>query len=102
MKKILAIIVLLASASCAIVNPPSGTGIFYTEVQELVYLDPYIKPNQKVTLCSKNILGMVTLGDSGFDALRLRSSIRKIATIERTYKSRFLITAESCLIVKGE
>lgn len=102
MKKIFVIIALFASTSCAIVNSPTGTGILYTDVQELIYYDPYIRPNQKTTMCSKNFLGVIALGDSGFDALKLRSSIRKIATIERTFKSRFLIVAESCLVVKGE
>jgi len=102
MKKILAIISLFVASSCAIAMPPAGPGIFYTEATEVVYYDPYIKPSQKAMMCSKNLLGLVSKGDNGFDALRLNSSIRKIATIEKTYSSRFLIFAESCLIVRGE
>lgn len=102
MKKLFAIIILATLASCAVANPPTGSGFFYTDVRELVYFDPYIKPSQKATLCSKNTLGLMATGDSGLDALRARSSIRKISSIERTYTSRFFIFAESCLVVVGE
>ena len=102
MKKIFAIFFLTIAASCAISSPPAGSGFLYTEATEVLYYDPYIKPQQKATLCSKNILGIASYGDNGFTALKLYSDIRKISTIERTYSSRFLIYAESCLIVKGE
>ena len=102
MKKIFAIGLLFISAACAIANPPAGPGVLYTEAVEMVYYDPYIKPQQKATLCSKNILGLISSGDNSLMALKSNSDIRKISTIERTYSSRFLIYAESCLIVKGE
>ncbi len=102
MKNFFAIILLLASASCAVANPPTGAGFFYTNVKEIVYFDPYVKPNQKATLCSKNTLGLVSTGDNGLEELKLRSSIRKIYSIERTYVSRFFMLAESCVIVTGE
>ena len=102
MKNFAAIILLIILASCAFAVPPSGPGFFYTETSDLVYYDPYIKPEQKVALCSKNILGLVSVGDADMNALRMNSTIRKIATIERTYSGRFWVFAESCLIVKGE
>lgn len=97
----LAILVLMIS-SCAIALPPQGAGGLYTESRDVVYYDPYIKPDQKITFCSRNYLGLISYGNSSFDALKLNSDIRKIATIERTYSSRFLVYSESCLIVKGE
>ncbi len=92
----------LLLASCAFVTPPAGPGLIFTKATEVIYYDPYIKPQQKVTLCSKNILGLFSSGDNGFDAVRLNSQIRKISTMERTYESRFIFYGESCLIVKGE
>ncbi|HLD76880.1 MAG TPA: TRL domain-containing protein [Rickettsiales bacterium] len=102
MKKFSAIITLFLITSCAIANPPTGSGVIYTNVKELVYYDPYVKPNQRIMLCSKNILGLVAFGDSGLDDLKLQSSIRKIYSIERTYVSRFFVLAESCMTVVGE
>ncbi len=88
--------------SCAKVNAPSGNGVIFTEASEIIYYDPYIKPNQKITMCHKNIAGFVSNGAAGFDALRLKSQIRKIATIEKTYSSRLSLIGESCTIVTGE
>ena len=102
MKKFSALILLAILASCAMANPPSGHGLLYTEAKEVIYYDPYIKPNQVTVLCSKNFLGLFSYGDNGFNAFKLNSEIRKIATMERTYSSRLLLYAESCLIVKGE
>ena len=102
MKIFLAIIALMTASSCVMLNAPSGSGLLYTEVAELVYYDPYIKPNQRSMLCAENILGLVSSGDMSFEALKLRSSIRKIATIEKTYSSRFFVFGESCVIIKGE
>lgn len=101
--KILFVIVLFATLSaCAISNPPAGHGFIYTETTEVLYYDPYIKPQQKATLCSLNVLGLFSTGDNGFSALKLSSGIRKISTMERNYKSVMSVFAKSCLIVKGE
>lgn len=102
MKNLFAIILLAMIAACAVSNPPAGHGFIYTEATEVLYYDPYIKPQQKVTLCSNNILGLVSTGDSSFSAVKLNSGIRKIATMERTYDSVLSLFSESCLIVKGE
>lgn len=100
MKKLLILAFLLSS--CAVANPPQGGGVFYTESKELVFYDPYVKPNKKARVCAENKWGFVSQGDLGFDAVRMASGIRKIGTIEKTYTSRFLIFAESCLVVTGE
>jgi len=97
---ILAVIPILCG--CAISNPPAGHGFVYTESTEVIYYDPYIKPQQKATLCSKNILGLISTGDSSYAALKTNSGIRKISTMEREYKSIFSLYVKSCLIVKGE
>jgi len=102
MKNIFVVALISLISSCAFVLPPAGPGLIYTKATELVYYDPYIKPQQRVVLCSKNILGLFSTGDNSFDAVRLNSQIRKISTIERTYQSKFVIYGESCLIVKGE
>lgn len=102
MKNIFIFILLMSLSACAISNPPSGHGFVYTEATEVIYYDPYIKPQQKATLCSDNILGLVSTGDSGFTALKLNSGIRKISTMEREYKSILSLYVRSCLIVKGE
>ncbi len=102
MKKIALLVLFAIVSSCAISSPPAGFGVLYTQASEVVYYDPYIIPRQKVSLCSKNYFGLISKGDNGFDALKLNSQIRKIATIERVYSGRFLIFAKSCLIVKGE
>lgn len=102
MKNIFAIILLGMLCACAVSNPPAGHGFVYTEATEVLYYDPYIKPQQKATLCSTNILGIVSTGDNSFTALKLNSGIRKISTMERTYSSVLSIFAKSCLIVKGE
>lgn len=87
-------------SSCA--NPPAGPGLIYTQASELTYYDPYVRPNQKAVLCSKNILGLFSWGDNGYDAFKMVSSIRKISTIEKTYTGRFFVYAKSCMIIKGE
>lgn len=102
MKFFAAAILLLSLASCALPRAPAGAGIIYTQDKELIYFDPYIKPQQKVALCSKNLFGLISAGDASLDAVRMYSSIRKIASIERTYSSRMFLYAESCLIVMGE
>ena len=102
MKNISAVILFIMLSACAVSNPPAGHGFIYTEVTEVLYYDPYIKPQQKVTLCDSNILGLVSTGDSSFSALKLNSGIRKIATMERTYDSVLSLFSKSCLVVKGE
>jgi len=102
MKNIFAIILFAALCGCAVSNPPAGHGFLYTEAIEVIYYDPYIKPQQKATLCSTNILGLISTGDDSFTALKLNSGIRKISTMERTYNSVLSIFVESCLVVKGE
>lgn len=87
--------------SCAIPNSPAGGGVFYTNSSELTYYDPYIKPQQKAILCERNILGF-SYGDVDLENLKLRSTIRKIATMEKTYDSVLSLFSRSCLIVKGE
>lgn len=100
----LVFVVLFSSmvSSCAFVNPPAGPGLIYTDSSELTYYDPYVKPNKKVVLCSDNLFGLFSWGDNGYDAFRMKSPIRKIATIEKTYYSRFFVYGESCMIIKGE
>ena len=98
--KYLSVFVVLIVSSCALA--PAGPGLIYTDSAELTYYDPYVKPNQKAVLCSKNILGLFSWGDNGYDALKMRAQIRKIATIEKTYYSRFFVYAKCCMIVKGE
>ncbi len=93
---------LLTSSSCAFVNPPAGPGLIYTETSDITYYDPYIVPNKKAVLCSKNILGLFSYGDNGYDKFRAISGIRKIASIEKTYSSRFFVYGKSCVIIKGE
>ena len=102
MKNISAIILLVMLSACAISNPPAGHGFIYTEATEVIYYDPYIKPQQKATLCSSNILGLFSTGDNSFAALKLNSGIRKISTMERTYSSVVSVFVKSCLVVKGE
>ncbi len=102
MFKYLSVLAILAVSSCVSVNAPAGPGLIYTDSAELTYYDPYIRPNQKAVLCSKNVLGLFSWGDNGYDVLKMRSSIRKIATIEKTYYSRFFVYGKSCMIVKGE
>jgi len=102
MKNFYFIILIATLSACAISNPPAGHGFIYTEASEVIYYDPYIKPQQKATLCSTNILGLVSVGDNSFSALKLNSGIRKISTMERTYDGFLSIFAKSCLIVKGE
>lgn len=102
MKKIILVIFALSLSACALTRAPAGSGIIYTQDKELVYFDPYIKPQLKVTLCSKNLFGLISAGDSGLNAIKMNSPIRKIATIERTYTGRMFVYAESCLIVTGE
>lgn len=102
MKNISAVILLVMLSACAISNPPAGHGFIYTEATEVIYYDPYIKPQQKATLCSSNILGLFSTGDNSFAALKLNSGIRKISTMEKTYYSVASTFVKSCLIVKGE
>ncbi len=102
MKIIAAVFLLLGLASCAIPRAPAGPGIIYTEDKELIYFDPYIKPQLKVALCSKNLFGLISAGDASLSAVRMYSPIRKIASIERTYSSRMFFYAQSCLVVMGE
>jgi TRL-like protein family len=102
MKNISAVILLVMLSACAISNPPAGHGFIYTEATEVLYYDPYIKPQQKATLCSTNILGLFSTGDNSFAALKLSSGIRKISTMERTYSSVASTFVKSCLVVKGE
>lgn len=97
---VLAILPMLCG--CAISHPPAGHGFIYTTETEVIYYDPYIKPQQKATLCSTNILGLVSTGDSSYTALKLNSGIRKISTMEREYKSILSLYVKSCLIIKGE
>lgn len=101
MKKIILLAVFYLS-SCAYSNAPSGNGLLYTEVKELNYYDPYIKPNKKSTLCAKNFFGLISHGDNSLDSLRYKSNIRKIASIEKTYSSRFSLISRSCTIITGE
>ena len=102
MKKIYLILSLALLSSCAITNPPSGPGVFYTNVKELIYYDEYVKPTISVMSCSKNYFGFVSVGDSGLSKIKSGSEVKKIHSIERTYESKFLLSAKSCLIVKGQ
>lgn len=102
MKKIIAILALIIASSCAITNPPSGPGVFFTDVKELVYYDPYVNPFSQSVICSKNYGGFVSIGDSGLNAIKAKTKIKKIHSIERTYHNIMLVKAESCLIVKGQ
>ena len=102
MKRILIILSLSFLSSCAITNPPSGPGVFYTNVKELLYYNAYVKPIVEAEVCSKNYFGFISVGDSGLNAIRSQSEIKKIASIERTYVSKFFVSAKSCLIVKGQ
>ena len=102
MKNFLLLILCAMLSACAVSNAPAGHGFIYTDATEVVYYDPYIKPQQKATLCSTNILGLVSTGDNSFTALKLNSGIRKISTMERTYSGVLSLFAKSCLIVKGE
>lgn len=102
MRNFLALILLSMLSACAVSNAPAGHGFIYTDATEVIYYDPYIKPQQKATLCSTNILGLVSIGDNSFTALKLDSGIRKISTMERTYSSALSLFVKSCLVVKGE
>lgn len=102
MKKLYLVLVLALISSCAITNPPSGPGVFYTNVKELIYYDEYVSPTISTTSCSKNYFGIVSVGDSGLSKIKSRTEIKKIHSIERTYESEFLLSAKSCLIVKGQ
>lgn len=101
-KKSAAAFFLLSIASCAIANPPSGPGVLYTDVRELVFYDDTVAPMVTATACSTNILGLFSTGDAGLNAIKYQSKIRKISSIEKTYESTFLISAKSCLIIKGQ
>ena len=102
MKKLFVVASVAFLSSCAITNPPSGPGVFYTDVKELLYYDAYVKPTVEAEVCSKNYFGFVSVGDSGLSAIRSKTEIRKISSIERTYESKFFVSAKSCLIVKGQ
>lgn len=101
-KKSAVIFSFLSIASCAIANPPSGPGVIFTDVKELVYYDGSVSSVLTSVICSKNILGLVSTGDAGLNIVKLQTKIKKIASIEKTYESSFLIYAKSCLIVKGQ
>ncbi len=102
MKKIIVVLALILASSCAITNPPSGPGVFYTDVKELVYYDPYVNPLSESVTCSNNYGGFFSLGNSGLNAIKAKTKIKKIHSIERTYHNFMLIKAKSCLIVKGQ
>lgn len=102
MKKIIAVVTLLLLEACALANPSTGPGVLHTDVKELVYYDSTIIPLESVELCSQNYMGLVSIGDMGLEAVRKKSTIRKIASIEKTYSSSFLLSASSCIIVKGQ
>jgi hypothetical protein len=100
MKKLFSLIAFFATASC--MNASTGNGLLYTETSEIIYYDPYVKPNQKTTMCAKNFVGLVAFGDASLYNLQQTSTIRKISSIEKTYSSRFSLIGEACTIVKGE
>ncbi|MBU6339390.1 MAG: hypothetical protein KGQ36_05430 [Rickettsiales bacterium] len=102
MKKFYLVLLLAFISSCAITNPPSGPGVFYTDVKELLYYDEYVVPTVSVTSCSNNYFGFVSIGDSGLTKIKSRSEIKRIHSIERTYENTFFVSAKSCLIVKGQ
>ena len=102
MKNLFVILTFLLLSACAITNPPGGPGVLYTDVRELVYLDSYVTPNVEVTVCSTNVLGLVATGDNSLNAIKAESKLKKISSIERTYKSVMLLFGESCLIVRGQ
>lgn len=102
MKKIIAVLALVLASSCAITNPPSGPGVFYTDVKELLYYDPSVNAVSESVICSHNYAGFVSVGNSGLNAIKAKTKIKKISSIERTYHNVMLVSAESCLIVKGQ
>ncbi len=102
MKNISILFLLAILSACAFSRAPAGHGFFYTDTSEVIYYDPYIKPQQKATMCNENFMGFVSSGDASFNALKLNSGIRKIATMEKTYNSVLSVYTTSCLIVKGE
>ncbi|MBM5782681.1 MAG: hypothetical protein FJ368_04585 [Pelagibacterales bacterium] len=102
MKKVIAVLALVISSSCAITNPPSGPGVFYTDVKEILYYDPYVNAVSEFVICSNNYGGFISVGNSGLNAIKTKTKIKKIHSIERTYHNVMLIKAESCLIVKGQ
>lgn len=102
MKKIITAAALLFLGSCALANPSTGPGVLHTDVKELVYYDSTVIPIQTIELCSNNYLGLVSTGNMGLDAIKYKTSIRKIASIEKTYSSTLLLAAKSCIIVKGQ
>lgn len=101
MRKICIIAFLFLFSSCAITNPPSGPGVFYSNVKELVYYDSGVPVNSRAAVCSNNYFGFISVGDAGLSAIRSKSGIKKIASIEKTYQNTFLLFAKSCLIVTG-
>lgn len=98
---LVAILALFSLSACAISNPPAGPGVLYTDVKELIYYDSYVTPNVEVTVCGTNILGLVSTGNNSLNAIKEESRLKKVASIERTYKSVLLLFADSCLIVRG-
>lgn len=102
MRKFIAVISLLFLGSCALANPGTGPGVLYTNVTELVYYDSTVIPIETVEMCSHNYFGLVSVGNISLDTIKYKTSIRKISSIERSYHSSFLVTASSCLVVKGQ
>ncbi len=101
LKAVIAGALLLSATSCAFPLPSSGAGWIYTDVTEGVFANGSVRENRSGEVCSKNILGIVSTGDTSIDLAKKQARINNVASIDRTYEGVLGIYAKSCTIVKG-
>ncbi len=99
--KVLLAISLFSAASCALPRPSAGPGFIYTNVTEGIFANNSVEDKKQGEVCYTNILGIVSSGDASVDVVKRKSSIKNVASIDRTYEGVLGVYAKSCTIVKG-
>lgn len=52
--------------------------------------------------CSRNYLGLVSLGDASIEAARKNGKIKKISFVDNSYKNILGLYQEYCTLVRGK
>lgn len=98
-KLLLSTIAILGITSCAIV--PSETGMTLVgEMKTPITATSNISANKTGKSCSKNILGLVGIGDSSIEKAKKNGRITRVSSVDKEIKA-YLVYAEVCTIVKG-
>lgn len=88
-------------SACAIPLPAAGPGFLVTSTTEGIAANNGVESNKRAEVCSINVLGVASVGDSSIEAARNKADIQAVSTINREYFSILSLFVQACTIVSG-